>query len=386
MNQIVSDLEILLGRTGTGELAASIENVLATTAKQINYQLYMTRDVDLCVYSSGEREKTDIRSRVEAMIPVWRLSLERRRGTKMDSEFWAIYEYFKYVDRDTILRNTISLLESYPDDYKPQFALLPQVYPYLEGTIDAEKKDYSLITIYVDMMIREIESFKWLYERLGDYRSKQILLRIVRFWFTFNVNDLNQLTENIYKDYFDLDLLRCDDQEVFVDCGTYIGDTVIDYMEIFGRVYKRIYCYEISPEIMEQAKQNLTDYEDIVFRRNGVGAEKGIMFIDENSYKAGTRMASEGKTAIDVVTLDENIQEPVTTIKMDIEGVEQEALKGARRHIMEEKPRLLIITYHKPEDLFQIPRLIDGMRGDYTFYLRFNGRGMWPCDHVLFAV
>ena len=65
---------------------------------------------------------------------------------------------------------------------------------------------------------------------------------------------------------------------------------------------------------------------------------------------------------------------------------EQDALKGAARHIAEEKPRLLISTYHKPEDLFQIPRLIDSMRNDYTYYLRFNGKGLWPCDHVLFAV
>lgn len=81
-----------------------------------------------------------------------------------------------------------------------------------------------------------------------------------------------------------------------------------------------------------------------------------------------------------------NIKEPVTVIKMDIEGAEQDALKGAARHIAEEKPRLLISTYHKPEDLFQIPRLIDSMRNDYTYYLRFNGKGLWPCDHVLFAV
>ena len=384
--EIISNVEALVERAEGGELSSSIEEVLAVTARQLNWQLYLSQEINLeCINSDWQGDKGGC-AEIKGMLPVWKLSMERRSGKKIDSEFWAIYEYFCYVDRDIIVENTIALFNSYPEEYKPQFAMLPQIYPFLTGTIDVEREDYSLIVAYVDMMKREIENFRWLYERLADYKSKQILLRIVRFWFTFDTNDLNDLHENIYRDYFDLDLLDCDEKEVFVDCGAYIGDTVMDYLEIYGGKYRRIYCYEISPEIIEQAKQNLAGYDDVIFRRKGAGAASGSMFIDENSYKAGTRMASDGKVAVDVVALDEDIKEPVTVIKMDIEGAEQDALKGAKRHITEDKPRLLISTYHKPEDLFQIPRLIDSMREDYTYYLRFNGRGLWPCDHVLFAV
>lgn len=306
--ELIANVEVLAERAKGGELSASIEDVLSVAARQLNHQFYMSQDIDLTSVSSDWHGDGDIRSQVALMLPAWKRSLERRRGKKIDSDFWAIYEYFKYVDRDVIADNTVKLFKSYPEEYKPQFAMLPQIYPFLTGTIDAEQEDYSLIDIYVDMMKAEVENFRWLYEKLADYRSKQILLRIVRFWFTFDVNDLNALHENIYKDYFDLDLLNCDEREVFVDCGAYVGDTVIDYMEIYGGTYHRIYCYEISPEIMEQARRSLAGHKDIVFRQNGVGAEKGSMFIDENSCKAGTRMADEGKIPVAVVALDEEYQ------------------------------------------------------------------------------
>ena len=98
-------------------------------------------------------------------------------------------------------------------------------------------------------------------------------------------------------------------------------------------------------------------------------------------------MVADGNVRIEVVSLDEDIKEPITIIKMDIEGAEKAALRGAYHHIKNEKPRLLISSYHMPEDIFEIPKLIHSIRDDYKFYMRFNGHnGLWPCDYVLFAI
>ena len=330
---ILSSVETLLEQTKDYEISSDIADVLLFTLEQLNNQLYMVPQIDLKAVDAEGRDDGDIRSRVEIMLPIWKLSLERRGGLKTDSEFWAIYEYFKYVDRNSIIANVMSVFESYPEEYKRQFTSLPHRYTFLTGKIDMEEGDYSLIPIYVDMMKAEIENFKWLYDKLADFRSKQILLRIVRFWFELNLHDLSDLHENIFSDYYDLDILTCSDKEIFVDCGAYVGDSILDYIQTYGGRYQRIYAYEILPETMEQMKQNLNGYDNIILKQKGVGKKNDLMYIDEDSHGAGTKIADTGKNAVEVVALDQDIKEPVTVIKMDIEGAEQDALKGARKHI-----------------------------------------------------
>lgn len=385
---IIVSIEALLKRVNNRELSNEVQEVLAIASDQLNNSLFMSVNLDWdCVIPDYDEMYANDRSKqIEAMLPVWKLSLERRRGLQIDSEFWSLYEYFKYVNRDAIISNAMAIFQSYTENYQRQFTSLPQRYTFLTGKLDIEQNDYSLIPIYVDMMKAEVENFKWLYNKLADYRSKQVLIRIVRFWFTFDLNDLGDLHENIFKDYFDLDLLSCDENEIMVDCGAYVGDSVLDYIHTWGGRYRKIYAYEISPDTMNQMQQNLEKYENIIFRQKAVGSMQAKMYLDEETEGAGARITQTGKICVEVVPLDEDIEEPVSIIKMDIEGAERDALIGAQRHIVQDRPRLLVCTYHKPEDLFQIPRLIESMRDDYAYYLRFNGRGIWPCDHVLFAV
>ena len=57
-------------------------------------------------------------------------------------------------------------------------------------------------------------------------------------------------------------------------------------------------------------------------------------------------------------------------IKMDLEGAEAAAIRGAENTIKTLKPRMLVSAYHRTEDLFALPRLVLGMRADYRLFLR----------------
>jgi hypothetical protein len=70
---------------------------------------------------------------------------------------------------------------------------------------------------------------------------------------------------------------------------------------------------------------------------------------------------------------------------MDIEGAELNALKGAERIIREQKPKLAICIYHKPEDVWKIPSLLLDFVPDYKFYIRhYFYSSFW--NTVLFAL
>ena len=60
----------------------------------------------------------------------------------------------------------------------------------------------------------------------------------------------------------------------------------------------------------------------------------------------------------------------VDLIKMDIEGSERHALRGAKRTLEQFKPRLAICTYHRPDDPAVIPAVIGEVRNDYRMHAK----------------
>ena len=182
-----------------------------------------------------------------------------------------------------------------------------------------------------------------------------------------------------------LDIVHCDNNEVFVDLGAYTGDSITDFINTYGD-YKKIYAYELSPSTFQTLESNTREYSNIELRQKGVSSKDGYMYMNDKLNGAGNRILDEGDTKVEVVTLDSDIKEKITLVKMDIEGAEKDAIIGMKNHIRNENPKLMISSYHIPEDIFDIPILINSIRDDYKFYMRFNGCGIWPCDYVLFAI
>lgn len=88
--------------------------------------------------------------------------------------------------------------------------------------------------------------------------------------------------------------------------------------------------------------------------------------------KGASRIADMGNSTIQVDRLDAMLpeSEPVTFIKMDLEGAELHALGGAKQTIQRYRPKLAVSIYHKPEDIWEIPGIILKLNPDYRLYLR----------------
>lgn len=256
------------------------------------------------------------------------------------------------------------------------------------GKLDINNQNYEEIELKASVLYNHIDDFVWLYNNLCDYRSKKTLFSILNNWYKYDFYTTSRTKENLFDDYFDLDIVKCDKNEIVVDLGAYTGDTVLSYINNYGEgSYKRIYCYEITPSTFETLKENLKNYDNIEYRLKGISNEDTVMTVNNNeeSSSANTLINKEDGEVF-VTTLDNDIDDEITLIKMDIEGMEQKALEGAKNHILNSHPKLLISVYHNNEDLYKIAKMIKEINSDYKFYLRYNSSPLYPTEITLIAI
>ena len=110
-----------------------------------------------------------------------------------------------------------------------------------------------------------------------------------------------------------------------------------------------------------------------------------LQFLGEGKGSSHIVLEEKRETEkIKVAALDSCVAEPVTFIKLDIEGAELEALKGAEHIIKRDKPKLAICIYHKPEDIWEIPYYIKMLVPEYKMYIRHYSNS--ESETVLYAV
>ncbi len=326
---------------------------------------------------------------------------------KIDYEFESMMNMVECTDEDIIFRQLLQNLMTFAENSPSNFSRLISVYSdftHLWGGFDPTSGKYDHFINGIHAVKEHTEDIRWLYNTVEDYRSRKVIIGLIKFWLELDFSYKNSIVENNFDDYFDLDILRdkITEEEVFVDCGAYTGDTAKAYFDNFSKC-KKMYLYDLLPANIKKAKDILCGHGEIIYRNVGVGSpEQAGMVIQVSSKETSTfsfdeqgssfapevMETDEEKMEVGVVTLDEDIKEKISFLKMDIEGSEVNALLGARGHIVNDRPKLAICTYHHYEHLWEIPKLIKSMNSDYKLFLRYNGaiNGAMASEHVVFAV
>jgi len=163
--------------------------------------------------------------------------------------------------------------------------------------------------------------------------------------------------------------------DIVIDCGVGWGDTTV-YLASLAGAEGKVYAFDIlqdafdaldsqlkeNPEIknIKKIKKAVTDNSDRIFYTTD--PSPGAKIVDhETPFKVTS-------ITIDAFVEKEGISK-IDFIKMDIEGAERGALKGAERTIRTFKPKLAISIYHLSDDYSVIPQIINNIRSDYEFYL-----------------
>ncbi len=305
----------------------------------------------------------------------------------IDDSFNGLINEFKTSNVDKLFSNMKNqFLTKVPIPIQDSLSSYWDKYPYW-GRLSFKDNDFEILHKKAKVFKNHFEDFIWLYNKLIDVRSKFVLYAILNNFYNFDFVNLKKAIEPIYSQYFDLDILTNLKDETFVDVGAYCGETVMDFVRCFGSdCYKKIYCYEITPYVIEKMKDNLKGYSNIEIANKAVGDGKGKVFLDKNSTSdSANQVCSTGSVEIEQVSLDEDIKDKISMIKMDIEGGEQCALRGCTDHIIKDYPNLMISVYHNNTDIFEIPRMIENIRDDYKFYLRYYGGNLYATEIVLFC-
>ncbi len=185
--------------------------------------------------------------------------------------------------------------------------------------------------------------------------------------------------------YFDRDLVRPMDGEVFVDCGSLDCMTCVHFRDWTGGNYSKIFSFEPDQDNYKNCEKNIQIHkiDKVEMLPYGVWDRREVLrFINA---KGGSAISDIGESEIRTISIDEVLKgEKATFIKMDIEGAELKALMGAKETIKKWHPKLAISIYHKPEDLIEIPEYIKGLSTDYHFYLRHYSSAVF--ESVLYAI
>lgn len=312
--------------------------------------------------------------------------------TQTDKEFGWVLDFVKgrsFLQMQDVIKINFNYLKKINPAKFNSIVNYYNEYKHLWGEINFEKGIYELAQNRARALVEHRQDFEWLYNRLGDYRSKRILLNILSYWMTNDDSKISGLGDKYFLQYFDLDLIKIDKDEVFVDVGAYIGDTLIDYVKSFGADgYKTFYCYEIVPKNIELIEKNikLFNLKNVVIKEMGASDKKGIMFLPENALSSTITLAEAGELEVKTVKLDDDIKERVGFIKMDIEGAEESALLGCQKLIKKYHPKLALAVYHNHKDLWKLAQIINKIDSGYKFYLRYYGGNLVPTEFVLYAI
>ncbi|MEO6393799.1 MAG: FkbM family methyltransferase [Pyrinomonadaceae bacterium] len=167
--------------------------------------------------------------------------------------------------------------------------------------------------------------------------------------------------------------------DTVIDAGGCWGDSALYFAHQAGP-NGHVFCFEFTPANLEIFAKNLaltpalepriTVIPKAVWDRSG----EPLVYEDRGPGTALSRSALPGSGPVaQTITVDDFVNENslnrVDLLKMDIEGAEPQALRGAEQTLRKFRPKLAIAVYHKWDDFITIPKYLHELNLGYEFYL-----------------
>lgn len=193
----------------------------------------------------------------------------------------------------------------------------------------------------------------------------------------------------VNKQYSLKDICVPEEGDYVIEGGSFQGETTV-WLASCVKEEGRVFAFELDKRNIDLINRNIhrNHFEDRVQIINkGLWDENTELYLEGNSFSTKCLEEGSSQNKAPVIQIDSYVKKnnikKVDFIKMDIEGAELKALKGAAKTIEQFKPKLAICVYHKPNDLMEIPFYIKSLVPEYKLYLSHKCT-VWS-ETVLFA-
>lgn len=274
------------------------------------------------------------------------------------------------------LRRTFDLLESSTSKELFRMLLLFRVLGHMHVRLPTNRPEHWLVRNTAKAQARAPSrlAYEGLFGRLQEFEiefeNRKIALDC--WW-------LNVAWTFLFRQYYfsrDGATIRPEPGDHVIDAGSCFGDTALAFATSVGPG-GRVYSFEMVLANLEVLRHNLQRNPDLAARIDVVpealGDTDGSRLYLHGQGPGAAVSDQPSDQPVTVATIDAFVRgrgiDRIDFIKMDIEGAEFSALRGAEQTIRRDRPKLAISIYHRLEHFAWVPAWIDDLHLGYRFYL-----------------
>ena len=214
---------------------------------------------------------------------------------------------------------------------------------------------------------RHAAQYEQLHQLLADEESQLTLASILR---TRIEGDSGYFRIAPYREYAHPKALP-GEGDVVIDGGAFDGDSSIQLGSLVGN-RGQVYAFEPSAQNYVKLCKRCAKWHNILPVAMGLSSKFTTMQFSDGAGGSSSISESGGSTVV-VTSVDSFVKRArpakIDLIKLDVEGAEIETLNGARHTLETQRPALHISVYHRPDDLHEIPLLLQEWLPSYRFWL-----------------